>query len=275
MSKAGCDFPFHSTGMEVREDTEWLFDDIPEDGDGPPPGGKRRLIRREGFASRISYKDRPHEPDGGGPLWRPNPQNVMTRNVAIDTNINRYDEPVKTSVWKTEITEPSRWQDMAMVTKESRTVTPAKECDRSEYYIKENVTGRKFARKNDQVRRPGPDRVRPVVTEDAPTDGTGVAVMHGNYLKISGPRIPGVFLELAEEARNIVIVDGQSVNMKNAQLQRTGRTDPVFVAEIVNNCPMLRDSARVATGTSTEVIPNTNQREQSEPVKPGGPTSEF
>ena len=190
----------------------------------------------------------------------------MTRNVAIDTNINRYDEPVKTSVWKTEITEPSRWQDTAMVTKESRTVTPAKECDRSEYYIKENVTGRKFARKDDQIRRLGPDRVRPVVTEDAPADGTGVAVMHGKYLEISGPRIPGVFLELAEEARNIVIVDGRSLNMKNAQLQRTGRTDPVFVAEIVNNCPMLRDSARVATGTSTEVIPNTNQREQSEPV---------
>ena len=48
---------------------------------------------------------------GGGPLWRPNPQNVMTSNVAIDTNINRYDEPVKTSVWKTEITEPGPWQD--------------------------------------------------------------------------------------------------------------------------------------------------------------------
>ena len=139
-------------------------------------------------------------------------------------------------------------------------------CDRSECYIKENVTGRKFAGKSDQVRRPGPDRVRPVVTEDAPADVTGVAVIHGNYLEISGPRIPEVFLELAEEARNIVIVDGRSVNMKNAQLQRTGRTDPVFVAEIVNSCPMLRDGALVATGTSTEVIPNTDLREQSEPV---------
>ena len=66
----------------------------------------------------------------------------MTRDVAMDTNINRYDEPVKTSVWRTElpipnaimmeqkltttaaevggnlsdITEPSRWQDTAMMT---------------------------------------------------------------------------------------------------------------------------------------------------------------
>ena len=55
-----------------------------------------------------------------------------------------------------------------MVTKESRTVTPTEECDRSEYYITENVTGRRVARKNDQVRRLGTDRVGPVVTEDAP-----------------------------------------------------------------------------------------------------------
>ena len=219
----------------------------------------------------------------------------------MDTNINQYDEPVKTSVWRTElpipnaimmeqklkttaaevgwnlsdITEPSRWQDTALMTEESRTVTPAKECDQSECYIKENVTGRKFAKKSDQVRGPGPDRVRPVVTEDAPADGMGVAVIHGNYLEISGPRIPGVFLELAEEARNIVIVDGRSVNMKNAQLQRTGWTDTVFVAEIVNSCPMLRDDALVATGTSTEVIPNTDLREQSEPVNRSNPVGQL
>ena len=143
-----------------------------------------------------------------------------------------------------------------MVTKESRTVTPTEECDRSEYYNKENVTGRRVAGKNEQFGRLGTDRVGPVVTEDAPSDRTGVATIHGNYLEISGPRIPGVFLELAEEARNIVIVDGRSLNVKTAQKQRTGRTDPVFVTEIVNNCPPLRDGARVATGTSTRVIPN-------------------
>ena len=59
-----------------------------------------------------------------------------------------------------------------MVTKESRTVTPTEECDQSEYYIKENVTGRRVARKNDQVRRLGINRVGPVVTEDAPSDRT-------------------------------------------------------------------------------------------------------
>ena len=118
------------------------------------------------------------------------------------------------------------------------------------------MTGRRVARKNNQVGKLGTDRVGPVVTEDAPADGTGVAAIHGNYLEISGPRIPGVFLELAEEARNIAIVDSRLWKRKTAQKQRTGRTDPVFVTEIVNNCPPLRDGARIATGTST--IPNTN-----------------
>ena len=174
-----------------------------------------------------------------------------------------------------DITEPSRWQDTAVMTEETRTVTPTNEWDRSECYITENATGRKFARKSDQVREPRPDRMRPVVTEDAPADGTGVAVIHRNYLEISGPRIPGVFLELAEEARTIVIVDGQSVNMKNAQPQQTGCTKPVFVTEIINSPPMLNDGALVATGTSTEVIPNTDLRGQSEPVNWSGPVGQL
>ena len=185
----------------------------------------------------------------------------MTRNLAMDTNINRYNKPVKTSVWGTElpipnaivverkvktttaevgwnlsdITEPSRWQDTAVTTEETGTVAPTNEWDRSECYITENATGREFARKSDQFREPMPDRVGPVVTEDAPADGTGVTVMPGNYLEISGPRIPGVFLELAEEARTIVIVDGQSVDMRDAQPQRTGWTRPVFVTKIMNS----------------------------------------
>ena len=42
-------------------------------GDGPPAGGKRRLIRREGFASRISKNARPHDPGGGGGQLSPRP----------------------------------------------------------------------------------------------------------------------------------------------------------------------------------------------------------
>ena len=63
----------------------------------------------------------------------------------------------------------------------------------------------------------------PAVTGKAPADGTGVmqyqgedrdsvgmTAMHKNFLEIPEPRIPGVFLELAEEARNVILVNGQS-----------------------------------------------------------------
>ena len=40
---------------------------------------KRKLIRREGFASRISNKDRPHDPGGGVGIIRcPTSQDDMT-----------------------------------------------------------------------------------------------------------------------------------------------------------------------------------------------------
>ena len=60
------DLSIHTTGVEGREDIDWLLDDIAKDGDEPPAGGKRRLIRRAGFASRISKNARPHDPGGGG-----------------------------------------------------------------------------------------------------------------------------------------------------------------------------------------------------------------
>ena len=226
----------------------------------------------------------------------------MTRNLTMDTNTNRCKKPVKTSVWGTElpipnaivverkvkttaaevgwslsdITDTSRWQEMAVTTEGTGTVAPTKEWDRPERCITENATGREFARKSDQFREPMPDRVGPVVTENAPADGTGVTMMPGNYLEISGPRIPGVFLELAEEARAIVLVDGQSVDTRrDAQLQRTGWTRPVFITEIINSPPVLKDGALVDTGTSTEVIPNTDLRGRSEPVNRLGPVGQL
>ena len=71
LPNVGRDLPIYITGMEGREDIDWLLDDIAKDGDGPPAGGKRRLIRREGFTSRISKNARPHDPGGGGQLGPP------------------------------------------------------------------------------------------------------------------------------------------------------------------------------------------------------------
>ena len=87
------DFPIYITGVEGREDINWLLDDIAKDGDEQPAVGKRRLVRREGFASRISKNARPHDPGGGGGTVRsPVPQNAkkMTlRKLPTDMNKNR------------------------------------------------------------------------------------------------------------------------------------------------------------------------------------------
>ena len=84
------DFPIYIAGLEGREDIDWLLDDIAKDGDGPPVGGKRRLIRGEGFASRISKNARPHDP-GGGTTRSPDPQNPRKMNFRkslMDMNKN-------------------------------------------------------------------------------------------------------------------------------------------------------------------------------------------
>ena len=50
-------------------------------GDGPTEDGKRRLIRREGFASRVSGTVRPQDP-GGGATPVAAPRQMMTNDVS-------------------------------------------------------------------------------------------------------------------------------------------------------------------------------------------------
>ena len=71
--------------------------------------------------------------------------------------------------------------------------------------------------------------------------------------------MPGVFLKLAEEARNSELVDGQSTDMKDVQPQRTGRTRPVLITEIITSTPVLESRASRVINTSTEVIPDINR----------------
>ena len=68
-----------------------------------------------------------------------------------------------------------------------------------------------------------------------------------------------MFLELAEAARNVILVDGQSCDTEEVQPQQTGLTRPVFVREMVDSPPVLNKRALRVTSTSTE-------------VGPGGPT---
>ena len=83
-------------------------------------------------------------------------------------------------------------------------------------------------------------------------------LMPRNYLEIPVPTLPRVFLDLAEEARNVILENGRSYYMEEVQPQGTGLTRPVFVTVMVDGPPILKKWALRATGISTEMIPNMN-----------------
>ena len=51
--------------MAIGKESEGSHDDASTDNDRPPVGGKRRMIREGGSASRVSIKARPRDPGGG------------------------------------------------------------------------------------------------------------------------------------------------------------------------------------------------------------------
>ena len=51
--------------MANRKDAGRICDDTTAGDNGPPAGGKRRLIREGGSASRVSIHARPRDPGGG------------------------------------------------------------------------------------------------------------------------------------------------------------------------------------------------------------------
>ena len=51
----------------------------------------------------------------------------------------------------------------------------------------------------------------------------------GSFWKYRVLRMPNVFLELAEEARNSEMVDDQLTDRKDVKSHRTGQARPVFV----------------------------------------------
>ena len=125
----------------------------------------------------------------------------------------------------------------------------------------------------------------PVVAETAHTDGTGVMQyqwddrksvkttemrMPRDYLEIPEPRLPRVFLDLAEEARNVKVENGRSCYTKEVQPQGTGLTRPVFVTAMVDSPPVLKKGALRATGVSTEMIPNMSYAGRCEPEDRSG-----
>ena len=123
--------------------------------------------------------------------------------------------------------------------------------------------------------------VPPVVTEIAPTDGTGVMhyqwnvreyarttemLMPSNYLEIPELRLPRVFLHLAEEARNVQIVNDFSYCSVEVQPQGTGLPSPVLVTVMVDSQPIPKKRVLRTTGASTEIMTNIKYVGRCKPI---------
>ena len=140
--------------------------------------------------------------------------------------------------------EPSRCQETAVAAEGAGTGGTTNERGRSIDCNKRSTTVRTLPTNCDEFMEPISGRVSPVVTETAPTDGTGVMQYHWddresiettevlmprNYLEIPEPRLPRVFLDLAEEARNVILENGRSCYTEEVQPQGTGLTRPVLL----------------------------------------------
>ena len=91
-----------------------------------------------------------------------------------------------------------------------------------------------------------------------------------NYLEIPELRLPRVFLDLAEESRNVKVENGQSCCSEEVRPQGTGLPRPVFVTVMVDSQLVPKKRVLRTTGASTEMIPNMNYAERREPVDRSG-----
>ena len=225
------------------------------------------------------------------------PPNGMTinRSWPKDTNINRYEKPVRTPSRRAEVkkpdcveieqrmktfaaegcvnwadkVEPSRCQETAVATVGAGTGDTNNIGGRCMDCNKKTTTARTLPTKCGELVKPMSGLVPPVVTEIAPTDGTGVMhyqwnvresvrttemLMPSNYLEIPELRLPRVFLHLAEEARNVKVENDVSCCSEEVQPQGTGLPSPVLVTVMMNSQPIPNKRVLRTTGASTEMI---------------------
>ena len=171
--------------------------------------------------------------------------------IAIEQCQSAYRQNMKTTAAELEVcwnsadeAEPSRYQETAAAAEGAGASGTTNVRDRSINENKRKTTGGKLPTNCIVVTEPTSGWKSPVVAETAHTDDTGVMQYQGvdqkstkttearlprDYLEIPEPRLPRVFLELAEEARNVKVESGRSGYMRETQPQETGLDRPVLL----------------------------------------------
>ena len=156
------------------------------------------------------------------------------------------------------LSEPSQCQAADMKVKgtkmDTRAGIPYRCCDCGT----QMMTGHHSVMTEDKDMEPRPIRLYPVKMDCAPIKGKTVLLRPMNFLDVPGPRLPGGFLKLAEEARNSGMVDNRPSGMSIVHSQRSGRTGRTLITEIEDIFPESGSEDSRSSRTSTEVIPNWN-----------------
>ena len=85
-----------TTRMVDRKDAGRICDDTTAGDNGPLPGGKRRLIREGGSASRVSIHARPWDP-GRGTVSTVSPQQTIIDDVSLAVEQSGEEPPLVSS----------------------------------------------------------------------------------------------------------------------------------------------------------------------------------
>ena len=197
-----------------------------------------------------------------------------TETTVTEVYMNSADKP-----------EPTQYQGTAVAAEEAGTDDTTKVQGRSIDCDKMKTTVMKLPTDWVKFTEPTLARVSPVVANMAHTDGTRVMQYQSDdrnfikttnmqlpmdYLEIPEPTLPRVFLDLAEEVRNVKVESGRSYYTEEIHSQRTGLTRPVFVTAMEYSPPVLKKGALRATGVSTEMIPTMSSAGRRKPVDQSG-----
>ena len=193
-----------------------------------------------------------------------------TKTTVTDTCTNFADKP-----------KPTQYQGTAVAAEEAGTEGTTNVQCRSIDYDDTKTTIMKLPTDFVKFTEPTLSWVSPVVAKMAHTDGTRVMQyqsddqnsmkttnmqMTMDYLEIPEPALPQGFLELAEEARNVKVEDGQSCYTEEVQSREAGLTRPVSVTVMEYSLTVLKKGATTAAGISTEMIPTNLSAGRREPV---------
>ena len=96
--------------MANREDAGRICNDTTAGDNGPPAGGKRRLIREGGSASRVSIHARPRDP-GGGTVSTVSPRRTIFDDVYLAVEQSGEEPPLVSSGCSTVQTEKASAED--------------------------------------------------------------------------------------------------------------------------------------------------------------------